>query len=105
MPVRSGIERVLRHLDAPTVDAIGVVFDDWAGVVGERIAANTRPVSLGDGRLVLAVVDPAWASQLMWLERELLDAIAARVGPGVVIAVDVKVRSSANGVAERRRTR
>src|SRR5687767_10493668 len=92
-PVHVGmsVERVLRHLGAPTVDALETVFGQWATLVGARVAEHAEPVAVANGRLTVRAEDPAWASQLKWLERDLVDRLALALGPGVVTSIEVRV--------------
>lgn len=90
--VGESVERVLRGLGAPSTSSLTALFEDWDGVVGAAIASASRPVAVEDGRLVLAVADGGWASQLRWMERDLLDKVARRVGVGVVTSIEVRVR-------------
>ncbi|MEU8895221.1 DUF721 family protein [Nocardia sp. NPDC048505] len=64
--------------------AEGMVFGQWATVVGEDIAAHANPVSLTDGVLSIAAESTAWATQLRMLQSQILAKIAAAVGNGVV---------------------
>jgi len=68
------------------------VFGYWADVVGEQIAAHARPVSLRDGTLVVAVDQPGWATQLRFLEADLVKRLSEVAGDGVVARVEVRVR-------------
>ena len=47
---------------------------------------------LRERTLVVAVADPAWATQLRFLEQELLARIAAATGSDEVTAIEVRVR-------------
>jgi predicted nucleic acid-binding Zn ribbon protein len=89
--VSNTVERVLRHLGAPSASALETVFGQWEALVGERVAAHAEPVAVADGRLTVRAEDPAWASQLRWLERDLVHRLSAALGPGVVTAIDVRV--------------
>jgi predicted nucleic acid-binding Zn ribbon protein len=91
VPVGSAVERVLRHLGAPSAGALERVFGEWPALVGERVASHAEPVTIADGRLVVRVDDPAWASQLRWLEQDLLARLEASLGTGVVTAIEVRV--------------
>ena len=42
--------------------------------------------------LVVAVDDPSWATQLRWLEADLVARICAELGAGVVTGLDLVVR-------------
>lgn len=92
-PARIGeiLDRTLRRMGAPAGDVLTTVFDDWPTLVGADAAGRTRPVSLTDGRLVVAADDSAGASQLRWSVPAILTAIEARVGDGVVTDVVVRV--------------
>ena len=89
--VGASVERVLRHLGAPAPDALATVFGEWPRLVGDKVASHAQPIAVAEGRLVVRVEDPAWASQLRWLERELLERLADALGAGVVTAIEVRV--------------
>ena len=86
------LDRLMRHFRAPKLATVRSVFDDWADIVGDQLASQAYPLALRDGVLTLAVHDPAWATQLRFLEAELLATIAARFGPDEVTAIVVRVR-------------
>jgi len=99
-PLSAALDEVLASLQPPTTNAaapastaktVGGVFARWEDAVGAQIAAHARPVKLAAGRLLVEVDEPGWASQLRYLEAELLGRIAAVVGPGVE-AIDWRVR-------------
>ena len=71
---------------------MGTVFDRWDALVGERMAAHVQPVSLRRGRLVVSVDDPAWASQLIWIEHDVIERLNAELGSDSVTTLDVRVR-------------
>jgi predicted nucleic acid-binding Zn ribbon protein len=93
-PVGRALDRLLRNLGAPTANTVRSVFDDWAEVVGESLAAQAEPLTLRRGRLVVGVPDAAWATQLRFLEPQLLARLAEHFGPDEVTAIDVRVRPS-----------
>lgn len=96
-PVRIGdsldkVVRSLRNDGSPAVSSqqIGGVFGRWAEAVGDAVAAHVRPIKLDGAKLVVEVDDPAWATQLRFLETALkqrlhdvagatIDTIEARV--------------------------
>jgi predicted nucleic acid-binding Zn ribbon protein len=67
------------------------VFARWEDAVGPQVAAHARPVKLAEGRLLVEVDEPGWATQLRFLEVDLLARIAACAGPGVD-AIDLRVK-------------
>jgi predicted nucleic acid-binding Zn ribbon protein len=63
----------------------------WAGLVGDEVAAHSWPVSLRNGVLTLGTDHHAWASELRLLSGELLarlrpagfaiESVSVQVGP------------------------
>ena len=91
-PMGKALDAVLRDLRAPTASVVQSIFDSWPDVVGPQIAAHATPASLQDGVLVLAVSDPAWATQLRFLQHDILAKVVEALGPGEVTEIDVRVR-------------
>ena len=91
-PVRDSVDRLLRSWGSASVAATGSVFADWDDIVGAQLAGHARPRSLRDGVLVVAVSDPAWATQLRFLEGELVARIGQSTGSDEVRAIQVRVQ-------------
>lgn len=93
-PVRfdGPLDRLIRAMGAPPAAALTSVFESWSDIVGTAIGSASRPLSLTDGVLVVAVPDGGWASQLRWMERDLLDKVEAALGEGVVERLEIRVR-------------
>jgi predicted nucleic acid-binding Zn ribbon protein len=91
-PVGSSLDRVARRLGVDRAAILPVVFDRWSELVGEGVAARAVPRSLRGTTLVVAVDDPGWATQLRWLEADLVARIAEHLGVGVVTALELVVR-------------
>jgi hypothetical protein len=111
MPTDVGrlLDRVLRGMGAPGVDAVELVFNRWEQVVGTVLAAQTRPAGLENGRLVLVADDPAVVSHVRWLEHQLLERLDGLLGSGRVVGIDVRVsrpgqRRGGRGVSGRTRS-
>jgi predicted nucleic acid-binding Zn ribbon protein len=66
----------------------------WAELVGESVAEHTRPRGLRDGTLLVVVDDPAWATQLRWLEADLVARLGELLGPDRVQKIEVRVRGA-----------
>jgi predicted nucleic acid-binding Zn ribbon protein len=75
----------------PDAKGITTVFDDWAAIVGEVTASRTRPVAIDDGTLVIATDEPAVATQVRYLESQLLTRLAEVCGAGRVTKIAVRV--------------
>jgi predicted nucleic acid-binding Zn ribbon protein len=48
------------------------VFSRWAEIVGEPVCSHVKPLKLDAGTLIVEVDEPAWATQLKFLEADLL---------------------------------
>jgi predicted nucleic acid-binding Zn ribbon protein len=85
------LDRLLRSWDAASVGTTRSLFGEWDQIVGPQVARYARPRTLRRGTLVVAVTDPAWATQLRFLEAELVTRIAAATGTEEVRAIEVRV--------------
>jgi len=92
VPLAHGIDRIVRSLRGTSASGQVAVMGRWEEAVGEVVAAHARPVALDRGQLVVEVDDPAWATQLRFLERTVMGRLDELVGPGVVTQVVVRVR-------------
>ena len=72
---------------------LAAVFGRWTDIVGGAVAAHSRPLSLAEGTLTVAVDQPGWATQLTYLEADLRRRIAEVSGTDAVRRVRVTVRS------------
>ena len=86
-----GLDRVAGSLGLPPSGALSRLTKQWPEIVGQAVAENASPRSLRGGVLVLTVADPVWATQLRWLEADLLARVREAVGPGVVERVTLRV--------------
>lgn len=91
-PFGPGLNRLLAHLGAPKPATVTDVFDRWPELVGAEIAEHSRPVSFSSRKLVIAVDDPAWASQLRWAEKQLVERLAQQLGNHDIDTIEIRVR-------------
>lgn len=92
-PVRVGeaLEVLGAELGLADPGVVGTLARQWDDLVGPALAGNARLRSLRGDVITVAVDSGAWATQIRYLERELLDRIAELVGVGVVREVRVTV--------------
>jgi predicted nucleic acid-binding Zn ribbon protein len=92
-PVRLGdtIDRVLGRLGSPPRAGVEVVFDRWSEVVGEAMAARTRPASIDGETLVVSCDDPALTTHVRFLEPQLVGRLAELAGERHITRVEVRV--------------
>jgi predicted nucleic acid-binding Zn ribbon protein len=69
-PAKSGVERDMA--------------DAWQEVVGTEIAANTQPLQLRQGRLVVAVSSSVWAQTLQLMSGQIQDRLNRSLGEDTV---------------------
>jgi predicted nucleic acid-binding Zn ribbon protein len=74
----------------PSASTIGGVFGRWQEAVGAAVAAHVQPVKLDGTTLVVEVDDPAWATQLRFLEGTVRERLAEVTG-AIVERIDVRV--------------
>ena len=94
-------ERPSGRSSGVAASSLGGLFRGWQAAVGDQVAAHVRPVVLDGGRLVVEVDEPGWATQLQFLERDLLERVRPLVAPAPVTALEVRVA----GVRNRRGNR
>jgi predicted nucleic acid-binding Zn ribbon protein len=70
--------------------AMGSVFGRWAEIVGQDLAAHTRPDSFADSELVVIADSTAWATQVRLLASALVARLNAELGQGTVRRVKVR---------------
>ena len=70
---------------------VGTLAARWSEVVGDAVAGQARLRSLRGDVLTIAVDSGAWATQLRYLQDDMLARIAGIVGAGVVREVRVVV--------------
>lgn len=86
------LDRITRSLGAPSAGALATIFERWPAIVGEAVAAHSRPLSLQRGTLTVGADQPAWAAQLSYLEDDMKRRVNGVVGTAVVTRVRVVVR-------------
>ena len=69
---------------------MGGVFGRWEEAVGVAVALHVQPVKLDGTTLVVQVDDPAWATQLKFLEGTLRTRLLEVAG-ATIERIDVRV--------------
>ena len=70
--------------------AMGSVFGRWAEIVGQDLAAHTKPDSFADGELAVTADSTAWATQVRLLAATLVKRLNDELGDGSVRRVKVR---------------
>ncbi|MFM7687381.1 MAG: DciA family protein [Actinomycetota bacterium] len=77
------VERGAKRSSGASSAAMGGVFGRWEEVVGAAVAAHVQPVKLDGEVLVVEVDDPAWATQIRFLEATLRERLREVAGASV----------------------
>jgi len=91
-PLLSAIDGLLDTRGWQQQAAMGSVFGRWPEIVGQDLAAHTRPDSYADGELAVIADSTAWATQVRLLGDELLDRVADEAGVSRPGKVEVRIR-------------
>ena len=91
-PIGGSLDSVAARLGAGSARGLGALYERWEDIVGRPAAAHATPGGLRQGRLVVEVDHPAWATSLAHLEATLLRRIAEVAGPDLVRGVELRVR-------------
>jgi predicted nucleic acid-binding Zn ribbon protein len=96
--IAAALDGVVRSLRGPSRREVGGVFGRWDTAVGEQIAAHVRPLKLDIGVLTVEVDDPAWATQVAFLETTIIERLRDVAGVTVerlVVRVDPRAMRGA----------
>jgi hypothetical protein len=85
------ISDVLRALRGGDGRATAGLFARWSDIVGVAVAEHVRPVSLDGERLLVEVDEPGWATQLRFLQADVLERLHDVVGARASV-LDIRVR-------------
>lgn len=90
-PLNDVLGKVLRRMKmSDETSALGL-FSQWRTIVGGGVADHVTPLRLEKRILTVEVDDAAWATQLKFLEAQLLSTLKEHVG-NEVDALHIKVR-------------
>lgn len=84
-----GVDRVMKHLDAPTPSIVEAVFSRWPELVGDVIADHVRPARITNGELVIEAESAEWMSEMRWMSEEILNQIRTKLDTDEVTSVSV----------------
>ena len=85
--------KVLRRMRVSDQSSAIGLFSGWRQIVGDTIADHVAPKRLEKRVLVVEVDDPAWATQIKFLESQLIATLRDSVGDEVE-SLEIRVRRS-----------
>jgi predicted nucleic acid-binding Zn ribbon protein len=89
-PLRAAIDGLIDDQGWRTAAAVGSVFGRWEQIVGDALAAHTRPGGFTDGELLVIADSTAWATQVRLLRAQLVRRLNSELGDGTVTGVKVR---------------
>jgi len=91
-PIGEVVDGLLRERIFARGAPIGRLASEWPSVVGPRLAAESVPLSLDGGVLVVSTSDGPWGAQVRFLAAEIRKKANASLGSEQVRRVQVVVR-------------
>ena len=85
------LDALLDRLGAESSTAITGVFGEWPKIVGEQVAQHVTPIKLERGLLIVEIDDPSWATQMRFLEPQLIEKLNAAT-TSTITAIEVRVK-------------
>ena len=82
VPLRDTLDELVRSMrgGASSARSMGSLFSRWTDAVGQVVADHARPVKLDGERLLVEVDEPGWATQLRFLEADVLERLRSVAG-------------------------
>ena len=97
VPISDALAEVGADLGLAAPGVLAALTERWVDVVGPAVAPNARLRALRGSTLTVAVETGAWATQLRYLEAEMLARIGEIVGRDAIDTVRVVVAPRERG--------
>lgn len=85
--------KVMKRMKVSDEQGAMGLFSHWRQIVGDAVADHASPKRLEKRCLIVEVDEPAWATQLKFLETQLLNTLREHVG-NEVDSLDIRVKRS-----------
>lgn len=96
-PIGEIVDGLMRERAFARGVPIGQLASRWDAVVGPRLAAESAPLSLDGGVLVVAATDGPWGAQIRFLASEIRRKANVSLGSDEVKRVQVVIRPARRG--------
>ena len=97
IPIDGTIKRLMERLGVVDSSTWNRIRDDWAELSGTPWAAQTSPIGMHGGKLVLEAVSPQAVAMLRYGTIGLAHRLNTQLGEGTVTEVIVKPPSRSGG--------
>ncbi|MCL5967641.1 MAG: DUF721 domain-containing protein [Firmicutes bacterium] len=92
-PISSILKAVATRYRWQPAEALQQISIVWSDVVGEPLSQVTRPLSLYNGQLTVAVPSPVWTQELNYVESDLVTALNEALQNASVTRIRFVVRA------------
>ena len=89
--LEDALNRLMGTLRAPPTDVVNTVFSCWAEIVGSDLSPHCRPVSIKAETLLIEAENSTWASELSWLQKDLISRVIQVTGSNRISKVQIRV--------------
>ena len=69
------LKPVVKNIGMESTLQFDTVFNNWEYIVGSTNAKNTKPLSIKDGVLAIAVTTPAWLTQARYYKKSFINKV------------------------------
>lgn len=87
----AAIPSIMKGLEPNSDVANAMIFAAWNQIAGEQIRSHTKPLSVNNKRLVVAVVDETWRQNLEGLAGQMLAKLNGSLGDGTVTFIEFHI--------------
>lgn len=77
LPLQNTLDDFVRSMcgGGSSARSMSSLFSRWTDAVGQTVADHARPVKLDGERLLVEVDEPGWATQLRFLEADVIERL------------------------------
>jgi predicted nucleic acid-binding Zn ribbon protein len=86
----SSLDELFRRLGLPDPIVMSAISGEWDTLAGEPWAGRSKPLFIQGKTLVVEAAAPSIVAVLRYGSAALIEAIAARVGEGVIDRIEVR---------------
>ena len=94
-PAAGAMARLVGHLEPQT--PLSALQRAWPAAVGAHLAPHASPVSVREGEAVVQCSSGMWAEEVALLQGEILERLAAELGPGAVRSLRCRATPAGRG--------
>ena len=94
-PAGGAVTQLLGLLEPQT--PLGALQRAWPAAVGAHLAPHATPVSVREGEAVVQCSSGMWAEEVGLLQGEVLERLAAELGPGAVRSLRCRATPAGEG--------